>query len=147
MSLLEAKVIQTEYEKEIFIDQVSNIELTKFHDPDTNNPYFEFLVGLTLGRIRDKKFYGTETVFFGVKMAEELQSIIIFDQGKESVFGAKNEQEKETVTELINYLLTESPNFKEVLKTIINEKENPKLKQNLLKKLLSVQLNEITFEI
>jgi hypothetical protein len=147
--LLEAKVIQTKLEKEIFIDQVSNIELDKFHYPDKNTPYFEFLVGLILGRIRDKEFYGIEKVYFGIKMTEDLQSIIVFDPDKESIFAARNEQEKIVVTELINYVLTESPNFKQVLKNIINETETQKVKVKriLLEQLLNLQLSDIKFEI
>jgi hypothetical protein len=147
--LLEAKVIQTKLEKEIFIDQVSNIELDKFHYPDNNTPYFEFLVGLILGRIRDKEFYGIEKVYFGIKMTEDLQSIIVFDPDKESIFAARNEQEKIVVTELINYVLTESPNFKQVLKNIINETETQKakVKRILLEQLLNLQLSDIKFEI
>lgn len=147
MNLLEAKVIQTILEKEIFIDQESNIGLNKFHYPDKNTPYFEFLISLIMGRIRNKQFYGTEKVYFGVKMTEDLKSIIVFDPVKESIFAARKEQDKIPVTELINYVFTESPNFKQLLKNIINEKETPKVKLTLLEKLSNVQLTDIKFEI
>lgn len=60
MNLLESKVIQTKSEKEIFIDDSSNIELSGFQYPFKNSPYYEMMVGLELMRIRNNEFYGVK---------------------------------------------------------------------------------------
>lgn len=157
MHLLESKVIQSKFEKEIFIDQSSSIELKIFQFPEKNVPYFEFVVGLELLRIRENEYYGAEKRYFGIRFTEDMHSLIIFEPDKHSIFAARNEQENQVVTELINYVLT-SPVFKHVVKTMINhlkhqnevcEKETREVnaKEVLLEMLLNVQIENLKFTI
>ncbi|MCH6266230.1 hypothetical protein [Neobacillus citreus] len=46
MNMLESKVIQTRFEKEIFIDEKSNIEINGFRSLDKK--FHEFMIGLDL---------------------------------------------------------------------------------------------------
>jgi hypothetical protein len=158
VNLLESKVIQTKLEKEIFIDESSNIELSSFHYPEKNFPFYEFMVGLDLIRIRNNEFYGTKKSYFGIRITEDLQSIIVFEPDQQSIFAVKNRQEKEAATELINYLLTESPNFKQLVMIMTNnhkqanvvcEKEinESKAKLALLQRLLKVRYDDVKFAI
>ena len=119
MNLLESKVIQTKFEKEIFIDEISNIELSGFQYPNKNFSYYEMMIGVDLLRIRNNEFYGTKKSYFGLKITEDLQSIVIFEPDLQSIFAVKNEQEKQAAIELIDYLLIESPKFKELVRQMI----------------------------
>ncbi|MFJ7728632.1 hypothetical protein ACIQXV_21170 [Neobacillus sp. NPDC097160] len=119
MNLLESKVIQTKLEKEIFIDEISNIELSGFQYPNKNFPYYEMMVGVDLMRIRNNEFYGTKKSYFGLRITEDLQSIVIFNPDQQSIFAVKNELEKQAAIELIDYLLIESPKFKELVRQMI----------------------------
>ncbi|WP_066070885.1 hypothetical protein [Neobacillus soli] len=119
MNLLESKVIQTKVEKEIFIDEISNIELSGFQYPNKNIPYYEMMVGVDLMRIRNNEFYGTKKSYFGLRITEDLQSIVVFDPDQQSIFAVKNELEKQAAIELIGYLLIESPKFKELVRQMI----------------------------
>lgn len=119
MNLLESKVIQTKLEKEIFIDEISNIELSSFQYRNKNIPYYEMMVGVDLMRIRNNEFYGTKKSYFGLRITEDLQSIVVFDPDQQSIFAVKNELEKQAAIELIDYLLIESPKFKELVRQMI----------------------------
>ncbi|MCM3724634.1 hypothetical protein M3226_02830 [Neobacillus cucumis] len=154
MNLLESKVIQTQIEKEIFIDKISNIELGNINYPDNNSSFYEFMVGLDLIRIRENEFYGTEKRYFGIRTTVDFQSITVFEPFQQSIFAVKNEQEKQAAIELIEYLLIESPNFKRLVKKLINtikqtnvvcEKEIKELKTKLelLEKLLEIRYEDV----
>ncbi|MFJ5716772.1 hypothetical protein [Neobacillus sp. NPDC093127] len=119
MSLLESKVIQTKFEKEIFIDEISNIELGGFQYPNKKFPYYEMMVGVNLMRIRNNEYYGTKKSYFGLRITEDFQSIVVFDPDQQSIFAVKSELEKQAAIELIDYLLIESPKFKELVRQMI----------------------------
>lgn len=158
MNLLEAKVIQTRLEKEIFIDQSPNIEIKIFQFLEKDVPYYEFMVGLEFLRIRGNEYYGAEKKYFGLRFTDKMQSLIVFEPDKHSIYAIKNEQEKKAVTELIMYVLTKSSIFKEMLSTMVNklqhenvvcEKEDNEVdaKQVQLEKLLNVQSENVKFHI
>ncbi|MGG3466254.1 hypothetical protein ABES02_01610 [Neobacillus pocheonensis] len=158
MNLLESKVIQTKSEKEIYIDQNTNIEIGGIQYPEKAHPYYEFMVGLELIRIRANEYYGTKKAYFGIRITENLQSLTIFEPDQQSIFASKSEEEKDAAIELINYLLIESLNFKQFVMTMIRnlktengifEKEISKLKANkaLLEKLLKVTYEDVKFAI
>ncbi|MBV7509113.1 hypothetical protein KW850_28395 [Bacillus sp. sid0103] len=158
MNLLESKVIQTKSEKEIYIDQNTNIEISSIQYPDKTYPYYEIMVGLELIRIRANEYYGTKKAYFGIRITEDLQSMIIFGPDQQSIFASKNDEEKDAAKELINYLLIESLNFKQLVMTMIRnlktengifEKEISKLKEKeaILEKLLKVTYEDVKFAI
>lgn len=119
MHILDSKVISTQFEKEIYIDEQSNLNLSDFHYPGKSNPYYGCRIGLKLLRIRDNNFYGNKQSYFYVKISEDLQYFTIIEPEQQSIFAAKNEQEKEASKELIQYLLIDSPAFKGLIETMI----------------------------
>ncbi|WP_026693495.1 hypothetical protein [Peribacillus kribbensis] len=121
MKLHDAKVIQTLLETEIYVDDLSTLTITSFSYPEDESPYYSFLVGIKLFRIRNHDFYGGDESFFGVRITESLSTITIFNTDRESIYGVKNEQEKEAASELIRYLLTESPYFKKYVAQQMDE--------------------------
>jgi hypothetical protein len=131
MNLLESKVIQTKFEKEIFIDEISNIELSGFQYPNKNFPYYEMMVGVDLMRIRNNEFYGTKKNYFGLRITEDLQSIVVFDPDQQSIFAVKNKLEKQAAIELIDYLLIESPKFKELVRQMIYNNKQANVASNI----------------
>jgi hypothetical protein len=156
VNLLESKVIQTKLEKEIYIDQSSNVEIKILQFLEKDLPYYEFIIGLGFLRIRENEYYGNEKKYFGIRFTDDRQSLIIFEPDKHSIFATKNEQEKKAVTELIMYVLTKSSIFKELVSTMVNnlqhenvvcEKEDHEFdeKQVLLEKLLNVHIENVKF--
>ncbi|WEG10951.1 hypothetical protein PU629_12265 [Pullulanibacillus sp. KACC 23026] len=146
MNLLDAKVIQTELEKEIFIDLPENLELKRFQYHGENRPHFEILVGVIMGRVRNWQFYGKEKVYFGLRATDDLQALSIFDPGNESIFAARYGKEEDTVIEFIDYILMESPAFKHLLENVISKAEAPNKVKMLLEKLLNLQPGDIQFK-
>ncbi|MEH7415556.1 hypothetical protein V7266_09780 [Neobacillus drentensis] len=156
MNLLDSKVIQTELEKEIFIDQSSNIELSHFRSPDKNFPFYEALVSIGMMRIRSNDYYGTKNEVFGIRVSEDLQSIFVFETEKQNIFAIKNEEERQAAIELIEYLLTNSANFNQLVTTMIDhlkqtnvvctrEIKETKGKLELLERLITIRPEDITF--
>lgn len=156
MNLIDSKVIQTELEQEIFIDQSSNIELTDFRYPDKNFPFYEVMISLDMLRIRNNEYYGTKNEVFGIRMSEDQQSIFIFETDKQNIFALKNETERLAAIELIDYILTKSFQFNQLVTTKINllkqanvistiEIKETKGKLELLERLLTIHSEDITF--
>lgn len=149
MSLLDAKVIQTQLEKEIFIDEPTYFGFLNFQFHDNPIPKIEFLVKLNLGRVREYKFYGIEDVYFGISVVQNEPTIQVFSTEQRSLFAAKNEQEKDAAAELIQYLFTKSSKFKPVLMQFLDEQNtllgNPA--SELVEKLRNIKLNDLKFKI
>jgi TATA-box binding protein (TBP) (component of TFIID and TFIIIB) len=156
VNLIDSKVIQTELEKEIFIDQSSNIELTNFRYPDKNFPFYEVMISIGMLRIRNNEYYGTKKELFGLRMSEDQQSIFIFETDKQNIFALKNEKERQAASELIEYILTNSTHFNELVSTTIDqlkqanvistsEIKETKGKLELLERLLTIHSEDITF--
>jgi hypothetical protein len=156
--MLDSKVIQTRCEKEIFIEEKSNININGFRSLDKNIPFYEFLIGLDLMRIRDNEYYGTKKSYVSVRISEDLQSLFVVEPDVQSIFAIKNTQEKEAAIELIQYLLVDSQIFKQVVSETIGnlKKENvvngfevkeAKAKLAVLERLLNVSDEDINFTI
>jgi hypothetical protein len=156
--MLESKVIQTRFEKEIFIEEKSNIEINEFRTLNKNTPFYEFMIGLDLIRIRDNEYYGTKKSYVNIRISEDLQSLFVVEPDVQSIFAIKNHQEKEAAVELIHYLLVDSQTFKQVVLEMISNlrKENVvngfevkdvTAKLAVLERLLNVRNEDIKFMI
>lgn len=156
--MLESKVIQTRFEKEIFIEEKSNIEINEFRTLDKNTPFYDFMVGLELIRIRDNEYYGNKTSYVNIRISEDLQSLFVLEPDLQSIFAVKNKQEKEAAIELIHYLLFDSQTFKQVVSDMISnlrkvnvvsslEIKELKTKLAVLERLLNVSEEDVKFTI
>ena len=156
MNLIDSKVIQTELEQEIFIDQSSNIELTNFRYPDKNFPFYEVMISISMLRIRNNEYYGTKKEVFGIRVSQDLESIFVFETEKQNIFALKNVWERQAAIELIEYILTKSTHFNQLVTTRIdylkqanlvtsNEIKETKGKLELLERLLTIHSEDITF--
>jgi hypothetical protein len=158
MNMLESKVIQTRFEKEIFIEEKSTININGFRSLDKNTSFYEFMIGLDLIRIRDNEYYGTKESYVSVRISEDLQSLFVLEPDVQSIFAIKNKQEKEAAIELVQYLLVDSQTFKQVVLEMISnlKKENvingfevkeAKAKLAVLERLLNVREEDVRFTI
>lgn len=158
MNMLESKVIQTRFEKEIFIEEKSNININGFRSLYKNTPFYEFMIGLHLIRIRDNEYYGTKISYVSIRISEDLQSLFVLEPDVQSIFAIKNKPEKEAAIELIHYLLLDSQTFKQLVSEMINnlkklnvvtgfEIKEVKAKLAVLERLLNVSDEDIKFTI
>ncbi|TDL67466.1 hypothetical protein E2R56_19935 [Rhodococcus qingshengii] len=156
--MLESKVIQTRFEKEIFIEEKSAININGFRSLDKNTPFYEFMIGLDLMRIRDYEYYGTKKSYVSIRISEDLQSLFVVEPDVQSIFAIKNKQEKEAAIELIQYLLVDSQTFKQVVSEMISslkrenvvnvfEVKEANAKLAVLERLLNVRNEDIKFMI
>ncbi|MDQ0976757.1 hypothetical protein QFZ31_006809 [Neobacillus niacini] len=158
MNMLESKVIQTRSEKEIFIEEKSNIELNEFRTLIKNTPFYEFMIGLDLIRIRDNEYYGNKKSYVTIRISEDLQSLFVLEPDLQSIFAVKDKQEKEAAIELIQYLLVNSQTFKQVVSEMISnlkkinivngfEVKEVKAKLAVLERILNVSEEDVKFMI
>jgi hypothetical protein len=156
--MLESKVIQTRFEKEIFIEENSNIKINGFRSLEKNTSFYQFMIGLDLIRIRDNEYYGTKKSYVSIRISEDLQSLFVLEPDVQSIFAIKNKQEKEAAIELVQYLLVDSQTFKQVVLEMISnlKKENvvngfevkeAKAKLAVLERLLNISAEDIQFTI
>jgi hypothetical protein len=156
--MLNSKVIQTRYEKEIFIEEKSTININGFHFLDKNTPFYEFMIDLDLIRIRDNEYYGTKKSYVSIRISEDLQSLFVLEPDLQSIFAVKNKHEKKATMELIQYLLVDSQTFKQVVSEMISnlkkvnivngfEIKELKAKLALLERLLNISDEDIKFTI
>jgi hypothetical protein len=156
--MLESKVIQTRFEKEIFIEENSNIKINGFRSLEKNTSFYQFMIGLDLIRIRDNEYYGTKKSYVSIRISEDLQSLFVLEPDVQSIFAIKNKQEKEAAIELVQYLLVDSQTFKQVVLEMISnlKKENvingfevkeAKAKLAVLERLLNVREEDVKFTI
>jgi len=156
--MLESKVIQTRFEKEIFIEEKSNIEINMFRTFDKNHPFYEFMLGLDLIRIRDNEYYGNKTSYVTIRISDDLQSFFVIEPDVQSIFAIKNKQEKEAAIELIHYLLIDSQTFKDAVSDMIRnlksdnvvnvyEVKEATTKLAVLERLLNIRNEDIEFMI
>jgi hypothetical protein len=156
--MLESKVIQTRFEKEIFIEEKLNIKMNEFRTLDNGTPFYEFMIGLNLIRIRDNEYYGNKKSYVTIKISEDLQSLFVLEPDVQSIFAIKNKQEKEAAIELIHYLLVDSQTFKQVVSEMISnikrdnvvnvfEVKEANAKLDVLERLLNVRNEDIKFMI
>ncbi|WP_043930325.1 hypothetical protein [Bacillus sp. EB01] len=157
MKLLESKVIETEFEKEIYVDKASNIEIAKINFDETTSNY-ELMVGLQFLRIRNNDFYGTIKGYFGLKIMGDSETITLNEPYQQSIFAVKTPEEKDAVLELIDYLLTSSPYFKQLVMDEINnlkqmdfvcEKEILELRTKIkfLEKFLKISYSDLKIDL
>ncbi|WP_026695603.1 hypothetical protein [Peribacillus kribbensis] len=121
MLLVESKVLQTQFESEIYMDEESNIILSNIELPEDGFSDYKLNAGVKLTRIRDNEYYGTETSYFGLSISYDLDRISIFNPEEQSIFSIKNEEEIAAALELVRYILIESPAFKQKVESEIEE--------------------------
>ncbi|WP_424475460.1 hypothetical protein [Oceanobacillus kimchii] len=77
MNVLDAKIINTQYGLETYLDMVKNIEVKELHSPSDNEPFYEIVLGIEYFLLRDGKYYDSERNYFRIQMSEDFNSITL----------------------------------------------------------------------
>lgn len=151
MNVLDAKMINTQYGIETYLDLLKNVEVKDIQYVTETASYYEITIGVEYFRLRNENYYNSEKRYFKIRMNSDLNAITIIETKRESLFGVKNEFERSATMELIGEWLIKSNAFRKVLNDLIADKkmENVKTEENIigtirfLEKLLEISTEDI----
>ncbi len=149
MNVLDAKIINTQYGLETYLDMVKNIEVKELHSPSDNDPFYEIVLGIEYFLLRDGKYYDSERNYFRIQMSEDFNSITLRETDTESLFAVKTEHERDSTKLLVGEWLIKTNAFKQVISELIQQKkmENVQNEGDTRKVLGTIRFLEILLEI
>ncbi|MGE7307788.1 hypothetical protein ACQKJG_28595 [Priestia megaterium] len=154
MNVMDAKIINTHYGLETYLDFVKNLDVKKLHYPTEIDPYYEIILGIEYFLLREEKYYDSQKNYFRIRMNSEFSSITLRETKTKSLFAVKNEYERDATKELVGEWLIKTNAFKEVINELIQKKkmENVQTEEDIqivlgttrfLEKLLKIKTEEI----
>lgn len=120
MDLIEAKVIDTQYGMELFMDKKNDVDVLAIHSPTVTNPYFDLKVGISYYLIKEH-YYQRRKNYFWIRMDKYNNSITFKESEKESIFAVKTIEERKATQALITEWLLYSQTFKKALNKTLKE--------------------------
>ncbi|MCK1993123.1 hypothetical protein GW626_04440 [Peribacillus muralis] len=123
MNTLDAKVIETRYGLEMYSDLIENIEVKEILSPTTDNRFYEIILGIKYFLLAEKKYYTNQKHYFGFRMSDDYNLIMLIEPETESLFAVKNEIERQATKELIANWLTKTEAFKQVVNEMIEKQK------------------------
>lgn len=152
MTVLDAKVINTDYGLETYLDVVNNIEVKQLVSPTIHDSYYGITIGINYFRLREGNYYCRERNYFKLCMSTDLTSITLIETEKESLFAVKSSSERGATLELVGGWLIHTHAFKEAINELINaindnneglEEHNKIGTLKFLEKLLTLEKEDI----
>jgi len=153
MDLLNTKAIKTTHGLELYVDLIENIKVTELHIPTVSNPYYEVKFEVDYFLLEEHKYYDLQQNFFWIVMDENLSSITLKEPEMQSLFGVKNEEEREATKQLLGEWFIKTTAYKKAITRCLNECEdhNIDIEKNqrtkkivqFLKKLLELKTMDI----
>ncbi|MFY4774417.1 hypothetical protein [Metabacillus sp. RGM 3146] len=122
MSLLNAKVLETQYGLETYIDENGKIEAMELHIPSKSSYDYELKIGVEYFLLRDKH-YTVEKNFFWIRMDADFRSVMLGETEMESLFAVKSEAEREETKALIGEWLIRTNAFKQAITELIEKQK------------------------
>lgn len=124
MNLLDAKLIETQYGLEAYIDKRNNVEITTIYTSARDTSLCEIKLGISYFLLRDRNFEDKKN-YFWIKWNEHTDLITLIESNIESLFAVKNEAEREATKNLIGMWLIKTDAFNyAVTQKIQNLKED-----------------------
>lgn len=154
MNVLDAKIINTQYGMETYLDFVKNVEVKDLHYPTEISPFYEIIIGVEYFLLRKENYYDSEKNYFIIRMNSDFSSITLRETKTESLFAVKNEFERDATKELVGEWLIKTNAFTQVINDLIDQKkmENVQTEEHIqivlgtirfLEKLLKIKTEDI----
>ena len=146
--LLDAKVINTAYGLEVYLDSVKSIEITEVHIPTIDSPFYEAKFGIKYFLLRKEKNCNSQRNYFYIRMNPDFSSIVLKETETESLFAVKNDDERKATKKLLGEWFVKTNNYKECINEFITEVEKEDTSHTaetikFLEKLLEVTTEDI----
>jgi len=149
MNVLDAKIINTQYGLEMYLDQDNHIKIEDFHIPTEENPYFDLKIGIEFYCLRKQHHYELDTNYFWLRINLEENAIQLLEPPMQSIFAVKDEKERKATQELIGEWLINTHMFKHSIRELIQQKkqENVTCEEEIRQILRTVNLLEQILEL
>jgi hypothetical protein len=127
MNILDAKIINTKYGLETYLDIVGNIEVKEIRYPTKKDSLYEIKLGVEYFLLKERKYYDRAKNYFWITMSKDFHSISLKETYTESLFGVKSETERESTKKLVIDWLIKTHAFKHVIGEWIEKKKTENL--------------------
>ncbi|PLS17231.1 hypothetical protein CVD28_13295 [Bacillus sp. M6-12] len=123
MNVLDAKIINTQYGMETYLDFVKNVEVKELHYPTEIAPFYEITIGVEYYLLKEEKYYDSRKNYFRIRMNADMSSVTLRETKTESLFAVKNKFERDATKELVGEWLIKTNAFKQVINDLIEQKK------------------------
>ncbi|HZG70570.1 MAG TPA: hypothetical protein VEY51_03455 [Chondromyces sp.] len=125
--LLDAKLIDTQYGLEAYLDRTNTVEITSVHTPGTHSSLCEIKLGINYFLLRDRNF-GNRKNYLSIRLNNYNGLVTLIEPKTENIFAVKNEVEREATKNLIAEWLIKTDAFNyAVTQQIQKLKKNPNI--------------------
>ncbi len=122
MEVLDAKMINTKFGIETYLDINNLIEIEEVNIPTSESPYFDLKIRVKYYRLRKENYYDSLTNYFWIRVHPDLNSLTLLETDIQSLFSVKDREEREATKELIGEWMIHTNAFKRKIKELIKEK-------------------------
>ncbi|PLT31452.1 hypothetical protein [Peribacillus deserti] len=123
MNVLDAKIINTQYGMETYLDFVENVEVKELHYSTEIAPFYEITIGVEYFLLKEEKYYDSRKNYFRIRMNADMSCMTLRETKTESLFAVKNEFERDATKELVGEWLIKTNAFNQVINDLIEQKK------------------------
>ncbi|MCD7035031.1 hypothetical protein LRR81_12310 [Metabacillus sp. GX 13764] len=120
MSIIDSKIIETQYGQELYMDQSVKVEADMLQQPEESRPFYGLRIGVEYFLLRDKHFT-IEKNYFWILMDQGLKMVSLAETDTESLFAVKSEQERSDTKQLIGDWLIKTDAYKQAILRLIEQ--------------------------
>ncbi|MBM4764616.1 hypothetical protein [Bacillus sp. B15-48] len=148
MNVLDAKIIHTHYAMETYLDMSNHIRITDLQLSQEER-FFEMKIEIEYYRLKPQHYYDRQTNYFWLRMYPELNTVVLLETDRQSLFGVKDKDEQEATKEMIGEWLINTHAFKHAIRQLIKQKkaENVISENEIQETLTTIQFLEEILEL
>ena len=121
MNLLDAKVINTVYGLEIYLDLAENIEIKEIHVPTIDSPFYDVQFGIEYFLLREGRYHSSHRNYFHICMNHDFSLITLKETKTESLFAVKSENERAATKKLLGEWFIQTKGYQASLNKCITK--------------------------
>jgi len=149
MNLLDAKVVNTVYGLEVYLDLAENIEIKEIHVPTIDSPFYDVQFGIEYFLLREGRYHSSHRNYFHICMNHDFSLITLKETETESLFAVKSENERAATKKLLGEWFIQTKGYKEYLSECIAKvkREDVCTTEDIQNKIETIKLLEKLLEL
>nr|WP_309101382.1 hypothetical protein [Fredinandcohnia onubensis] len=147
--ILDAKIINTKYGLETYLDIQKNVYIADLKTPTVDSPFFDIKIGIEYYRLIDQNYYDSQVNYFWLRIHPEMKTITLLEPEIQNIFSIKDVNERVATKKLIGEWLIKTNAFKSSIKNLIKEKKSANVvtEKDIRETLRTIELLEKTLEL
>ncbi|WP_077620275.1 hypothetical protein [Bacillus sinesaloumensis] len=147
--ILDAKIINTKYGLETYLDIEKNVHIADLKIPTVDSPFFEIKIGIEYYRLIDQNYYDSQVNYFWLRIHPEMKTITLLEPKVQNIFSIKNVNERIATKELIGEWLINTNAFISAIKNLIIKKKSKNVvtEEEIRETVRTIELLEKTLEL